>query len=107
MSRLCLTKSSQQSSSFVFVRGHPSRDEGFEPPEVLEAGTDGFRADELKRHVGFAAEIDLHGGSKLCGVIVAVSATSLIIEHWDSRIHATNGGLSTLAIDSVERISIP
>jgi hypothetical protein len=74
---------------------------------MLEAGTEGFRADQLERHVGYVADIDLHGGTKLCGVIVAVSTTSLIIERWDSTIHATNGELSTHAIDSVARISLP
>jgi hypothetical protein len=91
----------------VFVGGHWNRDEGREPIEVVEAGTDGFRADQLESHVGYAADIDLRSGAKLCGVIVAVSATSLIIEPWDSTIHATNGELLTLAIDSVTRISIP
>jgi|SRR5580704_9617439 hypothetical protein len=103
---ICRAKSSQPSYSFVFLGAHPNRDEGLEPIEVLNAGTEGLRADQIEPHVGYAADIDLHGGTKLCGVIVAVSTTSLIIERWDSVIHATNGELSTVAIDSVARISI-
>jgi hypothetical protein len=90
----------------VYVRAHSSKDEIIEPVEVLEVGTGGFRADELERHVGYAADIDLHNGTKLCGVILAVSATSLIIEAWDSAIHFTNGELSRVAINSVTRISL-
>ena len=81
--------------------------ESREPPEVLESGTDGFGMEQLERHVGYAADIDLEGGTKFCGVIVAVSTTALIIEGWDSTINATNGELSTLASDSILRISIP
>lgn len=99
--------SSQLASRFVLVGGNSSRDEDREPLEVLEAGTDGFRADQLERHVGYVTDIDLHNGAKLCGVIVAVSASSLIIEDWDSMVHATNGDLSTLAFESMTRISIP
>jgi hypothetical protein len=73
---------------------------------VIEAGADGFRTDQLESHVGYAADIDFHSGAKLCGVIVAVTPTSLIIEGWDSMIHATDGDLSTCATDSVTRISI-
>jgi hypothetical protein len=91
----------------VFVGAHPSRDEHLEPVEVFEGGADGFRASQFEPHVGYAADIDLHGGTKVCGVIVAVSPTSLIIELWDSTLHATDGELSTLAIDSVARITIP
>lgn len=86
---------------------HPNSGEGLEPTELLEAGAEGFKADQLERHVGYVADIDLRSGTNLCGVIVAVSPTSLIIECWDSAIHATNGELSTLAIDSVRRISLP
>jgi hypothetical protein len=84
-----------------------SGDEGPEATEVLEAGTEGFTLAQLERHVGFVAGLDLISGKKLCGVIVAVSATSLMIEGWDSTIHATNGNLETVAIDSVRRIVIP
>lgn len=88
------------------VGAHPSGDGDLEPSEVLDAGSDGFRADQLERHVGYTADIDLYGGMKLCGVIIAVSTTSLIIESWDSNFHTTNGELSTLAINSVTRISL-
>jgi hypothetical protein len=88
------------------VESCSNRDEGLEPVEVLDAGTDGFRADQLERHVGYVADIDLHNGTKICAVIVAVSGTSLIIEGWDSTIHATDGELSTLAVDSVTRMSL-
>jgi hypothetical protein len=91
----------------VFVGAQPSRDGDPESIEVFEAGADGFRSDQLETYVGYLADIDLHTGMKLCGVIVAVSATSLIIEGWDSTIHATNGELSTLSIDSAARIRIP
>jgi hypothetical protein len=88
------------------VGEHSSAHEGREAAEVLEAGTAGFTADQIEPHVGYAADIDLHSGTKLCAVIVAVSATSLIIEGWDSTIQYTNGELSTLAINSVARIGI-
>ena len=82
-------------------------DECLEPAEVLEAGAAGFTADQLEPHVDYVADIYLQNESKISGLIVAVSSTSLIIEDWDSMLHRTNGDLSTLAIKDVARISIP
>jgi hypothetical protein len=89
------------------VVAHSNKDEGLEPIEVIEAGVEGFRADQLERYVGYVATIDLNHGPQLCGVIVAVSATSLIIERWDPALRATYGDFSKLDIDSVRRISLP
>ena len=86
---------------------HSSGDDSLEPTEVLEAGAAGFTPDQLEPHVGYVADIDLHDESKISGLILAVSSTSLIIEGWDSVVHATSGDLSTLAIEDVVRISIP
>jgi hypothetical protein len=86
---------------------HSNKDDDLEPVEVQEADVHEFAAEQLERHVGFVADVVLIDETKLSGVIIAVSATSLIIESWDSGTHAINGDLSTIAIESVRRVSIP
>jgi hypothetical protein len=86
---------------------HSSRDDWLEPTEVIEAGHPGFAQQRLERYVGYVADMILLDGSQLSGTIVAVSATCLIIECWNSTTHETNGDLSTVAIDTLQRVSIP
>jgi hypothetical protein len=89
------------------VVAHSSWDDGLEPVEVIEARAGGFAIDQLERQIGFVALIDLINGTQLTGVIRCVSATSLIIECWDSSTHTTNGDLSTVTIEAVRRVSVP
>jgi hypothetical protein len=84
-----------------------NRNEWLEPTEVIEVGEPGFAQERLESYVGYAADIMLVDGHQLSGVIVAVSATALIVECWDSVSHRANGDLSTVAIGLLQRISIP
>jgi hypothetical protein len=78
-----------------------------EPKTVIEVVDASLARDLLDPHVGLVVDLELDNRDPLSGVIVEVTATSLLIRGWDSRAHGPIGDLITLDIAAVRRVAIP
>jgi hypothetical protein len=78
--------------------------------QIKAAGRSGesFR-DHLERawDIGFVADITLVDGTEFPAVLIAVSSTALVLDHWDVSLRAPAGDPFTLAMRSIAEVVVP
>jgi hypothetical protein len=85
---------------------HPRSHKDGEPEVIdLEFGVERAVSD-LRRSLGMVVTIEMREGDALCGVLGAVTADVLILEHWDESTHAPDGDPFTVSIDQMRRILV-
>lgn len=86
---------------------HPQsdRDEG---PDIvdLQLGID-LAVSALARSLGMVVNLEMIDGSSAWGVLGAVNADVLILEHWGDSAQAQTGDPFTMSIRKVRRVVIP
>jgi hypothetical protein len=89
----------------VPLHAQPDSDEG---PEVvdLQVGIDRAVA-ALARSLGMVVDLEMTDGSSACGVLGAVNAEVLILEHWGDSTQGPSGDPFTMPMCKVRRVVIP
>jgi hypothetical protein len=74
-----------------------------------ECGTDDSFGSRLEQawEVGFVADVTLTDGTECSAVLIAMSSTALILDHWDPSRHAPAGCPFTLELRSVAEVVVP
>jgi hypothetical protein len=62
---------------------------------------------ELARSLGMVVDLELIDGSKTSGVLGAVGADVLVLEHWDAGTSAPTGKPFTVSVQQVRRVIVP
>ena len=62
---------------------------------------------ELSRSLGMEVNLELRQGGNISGVLGAVTADTVILEHWDKSKSGPSGEPFTMSIDQMLRIVIP
>jgi len=77
---------------------------------VIKAGPDLSKlVQQLQpfRDAGMVADIVLIDGTSTTGVLIGVSSSALILDHWDEQAHRPAGNPFTVALDLVSEILVP
>jgi hypothetical protein len=56
---------------------------------------------------GYVVDLILNDGQEQAGVLIGVSTTSLILDHWDEQKHRPANNPYVLELSSISRIEIP
>jgi hypothetical protein len=59
------------------------------------------------RDAGMVADIGLADGTITTGILIGVSFSALVLDHWDEQAHRPAGNPFTLALDLVSNVVIP
>jgi hypothetical protein len=87
------------------LHSQSNRDEG---PDIvdLQLGIDSA-VSALARSLGMVVNLEMIDGSTACGVLGAVNADVLILEHWDDSTQGPSGDPLTISIRKVRRVVVP